>query len=78
MLWAQAGLPARHPFVCFPHARPDALRPPATCSFTATKSARKKRIFTGLTQLMEQQQEGNKAVVAAAAGAAQARQGVVI
>jgi hypothetical protein len=55
-----------------------ALRPPATCSFTATKSARKKRIFTGLTQLMEQQQEGNEAVAAAAAGAAQARQGEVI
>ncbi|KAL4859186.1 putative aldo-keto reductase 2 [Chlorella vulgaris] len=41
--------------------------------FTATKSARKKRIFTGLTQLMEQQQEENEATAtaAAAAGAAQ-------
>jgi hypothetical protein len=44
------------------------------CSFTAPRSARKKRIFTSLTQLMEmeqqqQQQQAQEQQAAAEAGA---------
>ena len=45
---------------------------PSRCSFTAPRSAKKKRIFTSLTQLMHQQQQGETGAAAGEAGQAAA------
>ena len=51
---------------------PSSFLPICACSFTAPRSAKKKRIFTSLTQLMHQQQQGEAAAEAGAAGEAAA------
>lgn len=53
-------------------AEPTSLPLPSRCSFTAPRSAKKKRIFTSLTQLMHQQQQGEMGEAAGEQGHAAA------